>query len=546
MTPQGLASETWSPPPPDSALTLPGILDFQLTHSPDHVAYVYEDADGTLVRILYRQFIGTVYKACAAILRDVEFFQKTQDGKAVVAVFANTDSLTYSMLVTAIMRAGFTPFCISPRSAAPSLANLLRQTKPVAIYVAGEAAKQELARTWELLESTDSRIRVFTPPTFDELQDLDAVEQGALPQVKTESGDATALILHSSGSTSIFTKPVYISHTLLLNGYALRPWTGAEDYCGKTISFHATPNFHGIGVFAYTWPFTSGITIAVFNPEIQLPAAPETALAAIRSTNSDIVLATPMYIEASFPVNHLLRLTLHRTFVGAALNKRVGDLLVKNKVPLCSYYGSMETGILVPFFQSHGVDWEYITLSPGLDYTLVPEEEGGLFSLVFFPTDRFAPCWTNLTLDERAGCHLSDLFEAHPDPDKAKAGLIRLHGRKDDQINLSTGAKMNPVPTELQIMRHHDVEYAVVFGVGKPSPGVLIQLKSGLVPSAELMDGIWVTISELNQSSPTHFRISRSLVLLSDPGRPFSLSSKGVPRRRVVYQDYEKDIEAAY
>ncbi|KAJ6567052.1 hypothetical protein B0H19DRAFT_1139252 [Mycena capillaripes] len=54
------------------------------------------------------------------------------------------------------------------------------------------------------------------------------------------------------------------------------------------------------------------------------------------------------------------------------------------------------------------------------------------------------------------------------------------------------------------------------------------------------------SVDEINQTSPAHFQIPRKMILLADQVRPFALTSKLQPRRRVVFEHYQKEIQAAY
>lgn len=133
--------------------------------------------------------------------------------------------------------------------------------------------------------------------------------------------------------------------------YALVPWSSPEDHCGQIMGAQTLPNLHvifflrrsrfgldffrshGIGVFLLTWPFSTGVTVAVLRPT--MPATPYVPIhsihaiyniiyaerhrktlckistvsmqcfsfelwfsrAAIIATRPDIVLASPAFIE---------------------------------------------------------------------------------------------------------------------------------------------------------------------------------------------------------------------------------------------------------
>ncbi|KAJ7618739.1 hypothetical protein FB45DRAFT_932349, partial [Roridomyces roridus] len=112
---------------------------------------------------------------------------------------------------------------------------------------------------------------------------------------------------------------------------------------------------------------------------------------------------------------------------------------------------------------------------------------------------------------------------------------------------------MNPVPVETQINRNPFVESSVVFGYLKSNPGVIVQLRpefrSGPIDDekkAKILESIWTSVQSTNKDSPTHFHIPRQCIILADPGKPFSVTSKLQPRRRVVVEQYREEIDSVY
>ncbi|KAF7353915.1 Acetyl-CoA synthetase-like protein [Mycena venus] len=555
MHAQGLNSQTFTAAPLDGSLTLPQLLDRQLAQSPRHTAYIYDGPDGEIISISFDQYIRTVYVACRRILDDtVPHIPVVPDGQAtVVGIFAATDSISYCMMVAAIMRAGLIPFCISPRNAASGVANLLEKTGAAVVYVSTDL-KSILA---EALEISGKPLPVFDVLIFTHLQaafEKESPDSASLPALPTVMDiDSTGIILHSSGSTSIFSKPVYLPHRLILQ-YASVPWSGSKDYCGEILGAHSMPNFHGMGVFLSSWPFSTGLIMAVLRPTTPpMPSTPKTTLAGLLATKPDFVMATPASIESwsEDPVGMKAMQALKAlSYLGATLNKRVGDTLVVNGISLCCAYGTMETGLLTPFFMSYGVDWEYLAVRKEYNTVRVPEDDGsGLYTHTYLVSPSYATAYTNVEIDGRLGCSISDLLEQHSDnPD-----LHRVYGRKDDLIRFSTAAKMNPVPIEAQINRNPFVDGALVFGNARPYPGVLIQLKPEFQADladeekrSKLSDALWASVDGANKTSPTHFQIPRKMVLLADPRKPFALTSKAQPRRRVVFENYKEEICAAY
>ncbi|KAJ7481784.1 hypothetical protein FB451DRAFT_137298 [Mycena latifolia] len=542
MHAQGVNSPTFSPAPLDCSLTFPQLLEHHLAYSPNHTAYIYDDPQGNTISVSFARYITTVHAGCRRVLREVLPIRNSDNGKGlVVGILATTDTISYCMLVAAVMRAGMVPFCLSPRSAPESLATLLLQTETPAVYVSQDSLTQDLLS--EALELCGTQVSTCAAPTFEALQGEAHSESEALPPIQAVAFESTALILHSSGSTSIFSKPIYVSHTILLQ-YAGVPWSSTEDHCGQIVGTHNFSNFHGIGLFIGTWPFTTGLIMAILRPTIPpMPPTPENALTGIRATKPDLVLAPPASIEAwsEDPAGiEAMKSLKALSYIGAPLSKRTGDTLVSKGVVLCSAYGSLETGLVTPFFQTHGKDWDYFSVRTDIEAVRVPEDDDSeMYTHTYLVSPTYATCYTNTEIGGRPGCALSDLLEPHPE----KPDLHRIHGRKDNLIALSIAAKMNPVPIEACIKRNSLVDAVVVFGHGRTHPGMLVQLKPEFQPDlleakkrAKVVDTLWESVEEANSSSPTHFQISKAMIVLADPRKPFALTSKLEPRKKVVLE----------
>ncbi|KAJ7301359.1 hypothetical protein DFH08DRAFT_906979 [Mycena albidolilacea] len=543
MHAQGIDSPTFTAAPLDGSLTMPQLLDRQFELSPHHTAYIYDAPDGETISVSFVQYIQTVYIACRRILRETVPHKPVTDGQAtVVGIFAAT-----GMMVAAIMRAGLVPFCISPRNAAAGVADLLEKTGAAVVYVSADR-KEILAEAFEIW---GKQLPVFDALGFEVLPDSpkELSESRPSPTLPTTMNlDSPGMILHTSGSTSIYSKPVYLSHKMVLQ-YASIPWTGSEDHCGQILGSQVLPNFHGLGIFMSTWPFSSGLIMAVLRPSTpQIPPTPKNALAGILATHPDLIMSTPAAIESwsGDPAGlKAMQAAKAVSYIGATMNKCVGDSLVASGVVLCSSYGAMETGLLMPFFNCHGKDWEYFTLRKNLDVVRTLEDDGsGLYTHTYLTGPSYATSYTNVVIDGRPGCCLSDLLEQHPDNPE----LHRVYGRKDDLIAFSTAAKV-----QAQINRNDLVDAAVVFGINRPYPGVLIQLKPQFQAQlsdgdkrSEVCDALWASVDAANKTSSSHFHIPRKMVLLADPRKPFALTSKSQPRRHAVCKDYEEEICAAY
>lgn len=138
--------------------------------------------------------------------------------------------------------------------------------------------------------------------------------------------------------------------------------------------------------------------------------------------------------------------------------------------------------------------------------------------------------------------HTKDLFKRHPShPD-----LWVFHGRVDDIVVLSNGEKFNPVPSEMHISAHPLVTGALIAGQGRPQPCLLLSPKDESQTLASLVDAVWPTIEEANALAPGQARITRDMILLTTPSKPFIRSPKGTVVRADTTQQYQDDMEQLY
>jgi long-subunit acyl-CoA synthetase (AMP-forming) len=128
--------------------------------------------------------------------------------------------------------------------------------------------------------------------------------------------------------------------------------------------------------------------------------------------------------------------------------------------------------------------------------------------------------------------HTSDLFVAHPTVPNAWKFL----GRSDDRVTLLNGEKVLPLPIEGSIIRHPFVKEAVVFGVDRPVPGLLLfrSLEAGDVSDDEYLDVVWPAIAEANSKAEAFSQIGRDMVVVQGEDVPVPSTDKSTFKRAQV------------
>lgn len=65
--PQGLSSKTFSVPPIDGSLTVPEMWDYNMSHSPNHPLFLFDDVDGSLKTISWSQGNRAIHTAARLV-----------------------------------------------------------------------------------------------------------------------------------------------------------------------------------------------------------------------------------------------------------------------------------------------------------------------------------------------------------------------------------------------------------------------------------------------------------------------------------------------
>ncbi|RMJ25467.1 NRPS-like enzyme [Aspergillus sp. HF37] len=140
--------------------------------------------------------------------------------------------------------------------------------------------------------------------------------------------------------------------------------------------------------------------------------------------------------------------------------------------------------------------------------------------------------------------HSKDVFTPHPFiPD-----VWKYVTRIDDRITLVNGEKVLPLPIEGRIREDSLVREAVVVGVDRPIPGLLVfraTLGDHLSDEAYL-DAIWPSIVDANSRAEKFSQITREMVALIPSDVEYPQTDKRSAIRSQVYSKFAHDIDEMY
>lgn len=187
--------------------------------------------------------------------------------------------------------------------------------------------------------------------------------------------------------------------------------------------------------------------------------------------------------------------------------------------------------------------WDYIRLTPTIQKNIIYKPLGAnTFEFVFLST--LPTLNVSNSNDPPGSFHSSDIFTPHPTIPNAWKFL----GRTDDRVTLSTGEKVLPLPIEGRIREAPLVKEAVVFGINRSLPGVILFRadQADSMTEREYIDAIWPAIEAANSTSEAFSRIIREMVVVLPPGTQVLTADKGNVLRAGVYKNFAEEISQAY
>ncbi|KAH7104870.1 acetyl-CoA synthetase-like protein [Auriculariales sp. MPI-PUGE-AT-0066] len=532
VTPQAVGSRTFVSPPPLSGMTYPEVLDHNHDFNGSHSHFESVSATWKVAHMV--QAIATTME---------------NEPKPKFAILAKVDSITYTVVVNGILRAGYEVFLVSTRLSAPVVAEMLQKKGTTHVFVSEDPAMQTVLQGAQQILQQGS-ICQLKMPIFEEIFSKDIVKR---PPMVLPSLDDTSIILHSSGSTSTPKLIPYTFRSFSIMG--IYPYLSSMDHC-MIIGWHVLPMFHIMGVFSMAIAAWTGATVAVYPPQTPpMVSTPDTALSHVIYTKAQAAIYPPVILqtlmdtkpEETISVLKNLRLVVYG---GGPLNQAVGEALHKQKVTLGQIYGSTEVMSVAHMLPTPlpGEAWYWVHAHKGTRIHF-RDLGDGTHEPVYMESEWHRNNVNNSEVDGVLGFASSDVVLRHP----TLANSFRVMGRVDDQIVLSNGEKINPTALEWIFINDPHIAQVVSFGHGRPHGGVIIQPKPEFIldgrDSAKLREFkglIAATVQKVNDYVPTHSRVMPEMIIITSPDRSFLMTSKDVPHRGTALKLYAADIDAAY
>ena len=356
-------------------------------------------------------------------------------------------------------------------------------------------------------------------------------------------------IFQSSGSTGL-PKPIVVTHGTIAASDAYNARLHPErptvfEYFKNKRCLVTMPQFHIAGLdFVFAKPCYYGM-VPVF-PPFDIPINTDIVTSMLRVGIAECCILPPSIIEDLAANSDSLALLSRLDalgYGGAPLAHAVGEK-IRQYVKLVNLMGSTEMYALpTEIINQQAFDYLRFAEENGVQFNAHSE---GLFELTIVRNPRYKDfqsvfyTYENLTV-----FHTQDLYSPHP----VIANAWRYVGRADDIITLSNGEKINPIPMEKIIMDHEGVKSSLLVGEGRFQTGLLVEAKvQPSTPEEEqsMVRSLAAVIDKANKDSLAHGRLSKDLIVIASPNKPFPRSGKGTVQRRATLSLYRDELDAMY
>lgn len=194
---------------------------------------------------------------------------------------------------------------------------------------------------------------------------------------------------------------------------------------------------------------------------------------------------------------------------------------------------------------SDDLEWNYFRLmKPVADHVLMDEISPGVFECVAL--DGLPSKGPSNSDNPPNSFRTRDLFSRHPDP--LKSHYWKYLARLDDRITLVNGEKVLPLPMEGTIRQDKLVREAVVFGIEKTVPGVMIfrGVEASTLTDEQYLEAVWPSVEAANANAESFSQIPRELVVIMPSDTIYPRTDKGTVIRASLYEVFASRIEQAY
>ncbi|KAF8637213.1 hypothetical protein AX16_010872 [Volvariella volvacea WC 439] len=491
------------------------------------------------VPITYRQFhedVQTYAKYWARTLRANSIPQRS-----IIGLWLGGFSYSDVLQIYGLTRAGYIPQLFS-----------LRLSNPDVVY---ELLSRSKAQALVVDPSYQSAVHGCPVPHYVALDVSQVAADGEpLPSLPQTRPDDTALVFHTSGSTSGSPKLVpcsyrWISSVVLKSEQICRPRNPArQDVTAWMGSMcHIAQNFMLIGSLQYG-SSTVLPSSAMFSSEELIDMVQKCGLNRLNQFASYLgnhirtARQDPKLLRSLASLDDVL-------YSGLPLSHPEEEWAYKNGIRLRNLFGSTECGGML---LSGGYERNPALLQPlaGTSYEFVPQLPGQashqstaqLYELVIRSDSLDCPD-VSLRNPADGHFHTGDLFQ------EVVPGFYLSKGRDDDWIKSESSLRCDTKSIEdnIRLTCGPLVAECVVVGSGRPFPAIFIEPASNDTDSGKLKRTIFQKTKAFHTRRYLHEKlVSPEMIVVVEKNSLPRTVTKGNVRRRAVEQQYEKLLDDLY
>ncbi|TVY93810.1 Adenylate-forming reductase [Lachnellula willkommii] len=446
-----------------------------------------------------------------------------------IVALLGPSNLDYVTSIFALSRMGYGVLLLSTRLATDAYVSLLEKTDCVNILGSPSTAKS-IAAIQEVRECHS-----FSIPDKSSYDIPGSVNHFSVPATTSTASDKIAFVIHSSGSTGL-PKPIFQTQKACLSNYA----TGSGYRAFLTL-----PLYHNHGISTFFRAICKGKPISLYNAS--LPLSETNLIKAMEAIQPEsfhgVPYALKLLSESERGIETLRKCKLV-LFGGSSCPDDLGDKLVNAGVYIVSHYGATEMGQLMTSYRDQDDKaWNFLRPLPSIARFLQMAPQGdGSYECICL--DGLPAKVTSNSSEPPNSFRTSDTFLPHPTIPNAWKYL----GRIDDRVTLVNGEKVLPVPFEHQVRQNEYVREALIFGIGRAFPGILIvpSEKAIGMSKAEIFEKAWPSIVLANTKAEAFSQIQEEMVEILEPCADYPATDKGTMIRLASYRKFADVIDAVY
>lgn len=374
-----------------------------------------------------------------------------------------------------------------------------------------------------------------------------------------EAKDDPWIIFHTSGTTGL-PKPIIYTQRMMtaFDVWHTLPGSKEKSTLGlflKKRVYGVTPLSHVSGMIAAVQGSLFLDSTLVIGPATNIPT-PDLVSDILQHSNAVALVSIPSVLKEMVRRPEHLEVLGSLDFIqyiGAPLDTETGNLL-SNLVTLCPAYGSTETGPYFLDLPNDKKDWKYLnflTEEQGITFINMPEYPEGVYEITF--SNWLKHPWVHwqgiFEVFPNLDCYdTKDFFKPHP----TIHGLWEYVGRFDDLVILAGGAYILAPFVEEKIMKHPNVNFALVGGNGRKYPFAIIEptaaVYEGMKTKGEnfAMEAVWPAVLEANQALSENTRIRWENMLIAPETRPLLRNAKGTLLRGDSLRESKEKVDCLY